>query len=45
MTWSAWLMLASTWSVVLYFVIRFFIKALRTPVKEETEMEFMRKDA
>ncbi|MBN1896077.1 hypothetical protein JW906_16445 [bacterium] len=45
MTWSAWLTLALTWSVVLYFVIRFFLKALKTPVREETDMEFLRKDA
>jgi hypothetical protein len=45
MTWSAFLTMALTWCVISYFTIRFFAKALKTPVKEETDMEFMRKDA
>lgn len=28
---SAWLMLGVTWSVVLFFSLRFFLKVLRQP--------------
>ena len=34
MTGSAWLMLGVTWSVVIFFTARFFLKVLRTPPKE-----------
>lgn len=34
MTGSAWVMLGVTWSVVIYFTARFFLKVLRTPPKE-----------
>jgi hypothetical protein len=37
MTTSAWLMLAATWTVVLFVVSRFFIKILRTPLQEDDE--------
>ena len=31
MTGSAWLMLGVTWSVVIFFTAKFFLKVLRTP--------------
>ena len=31
MTWSAWAMLAGTWSVIVYFTVRFFIKVVKAP--------------
>ena len=34
MTATAWLMLGITWSVVIFFCGRFFLKVLRTPPKE-----------
>ena len=34
MTGSAWLMLGITWSVVIFFTARFFLKVLRTPPRE-----------
>ncbi len=34
MTGSAWLMLGVTWSVVIFFTAKFFLKVLRTPPKE-----------
>lgn len=35
MTRSAWLMLGITWSVVIFFTARFFLKVLRTPPRDE----------
>lgn len=35
MTGSAWLMLGVTWTVVIAFTVRFFLKVLRTPPREE----------
>ena len=35
MTGSAWLMLVGTWSVILYFTGKFFLKVLRTPPRED----------
>ena len=34
MSGSAWLMLGVTWSVVIFFTAKFFLKVLRTPPKE-----------
>lgn len=34
MTRSAWLMLLVTWSVVIYFTVRFFVKVVKTPPRE-----------
>jgi hypothetical protein len=34
MTGTAWLMLGVTWSVVIFFTAKFFLKVLRTPPKE-----------
>jgi hypothetical protein len=34
MTGSAWVMLGVTWSVVIFFTAKFFLKVLRTPPKE-----------
>jgi hypothetical protein len=34
MTGSAWLMLGVTWSVVIFFTAKFFLKVLRTPPRE-----------
>ncbi|HPA52983.1 MAG TPA: hypothetical protein PLP50_15430 [Thermoanaerobaculia bacterium] len=35
MTSAAWAMLVVTWSVILYFAIRFFLKVLRNPTPPE----------
>jgi len=35
MSGSAWLMLVCTWSVILFFVAKFYIKVLRTPPRED----------
>jgi len=35
MTRSAWLMLAATWFVIIFFTAKFFVKVLRTPQREE----------
>ena len=37
MTPAAWLMLGVTWSVILYFTIRFFVKVLRNPTPPEPD--------
>jgi hypothetical protein len=34
MTGTAWLMLGLTWSVVIFFTAKFFLKVLRTPPRE-----------
>jgi hypothetical protein len=34
MTGTAWLMLGVTWSVVIFFTAKFFLKVLRTPPRE-----------
>jgi hypothetical protein len=34
MTGTAWLMLGGTWSVVIFFTAKFFLKVLRTPPRE-----------
>lgn len=34
MSGSAWLMLGITWSVVIFFTAKFFLKVLRTPPRE-----------
>jgi hypothetical protein len=39
MTGSAWAMLAVTWSIVIYFTVRFFVKVLRTPILPERERQ------
>jgi len=38
-TTAAWIMLAATWSVVIFFSGKFFLKVLRTPLKKEDETE------
>lgn len=35
MTGAAWIMLISTWTVVFFFTLRFFLKVVRTPPNEE----------
>jgi len=35
MTGSAWAMLTVTWTVVIFFTVRFFVKVLRTPIRPE----------
>ncbi len=35
MTRTAWIMLAATWTVVVLFAARFFLKVLRTPPRED----------
>lgn len=35
MTTSAWVMLVITWSVIISFTGYFFMKVIRTPVREE----------
>ena len=37
MTRNAWLMLITTWSVILFFAGRFLLKVLRLPMSEERE--------
>ncbi len=37
MTGAAWAMLGVTWSVILYFTVRFFVKVLRNPTPPEAE--------
>lgn len=39
MTGQAWLMLAVTWSVILYFTVRYFVSVLMTPVRPEREAQ------
>lgn len=39
MTAQAWLMLAVTWSVVIFFAGKFFWKVLRTPVRPERDAQ------
>jgi hypothetical protein len=31
MTTAAWVMLVTTWSVIIFFTVRFFLAVLRTP--------------
>lgn len=35
MTTAAWTMLAVTWTVILYFTVKFFLKVLADPHDEE----------
>ena len=35
MTTAAWAMLAVTWSVIVFFTVRFFAKVLRNPAPPE----------
>ncbi len=35
MTGAAWTMLIATWSVVIFFTARFFIKVIKTPPHDE----------
>ncbi len=35
MTTAAWAMLAVTWSVIVFFTVRFFAKVLRNPTPPE----------
>lgn len=37
MTGAAWTMLVLTWSVILFFTIRFFVKVLRNPTPPEPD--------
>jgi len=34
MTTSAWIMLAVTWSVIVYFTVTFFLAVLRKPPRD-----------
>jgi|CXWL01.1.fsa_nt_gi hypothetical protein len=48
MTNAAWMMLVVTWSVIVYFCGRFFIKVLRTPTlhrADDHRPEIFAKDA
>jgi hypothetical protein len=48
MTSSAWIMLAVTWSVIVFFTAKFFLKILRSPSiarDEEGPPRVMGKDA
>ena len=35
MTREAWIMMLSTWAVVIYFTARFFLKVMKTPISDE----------
>lgn len=35
MTTEAFIMMACAWSVIIFFTVKFFIKVLKTPQKEE----------
>lgn len=37
MTGAAWAMLGVTWSVILFFTVRFFLKVLRNPTPPEPD--------
>jgi hypothetical protein len=37
MTTEAWLMLVTTWSVIIFFTAKFFLQVLRTPQREGDE--------
>jgi hypothetical protein len=37
MTAAAWVTLALTWAVIGYFTIRFFVKVVRAPQRDETD--------
>ena len=39
MTTQAWLMLAATWAVIIFFTGRFFLKVLRTPISPERDSQ------
>jgi len=39
MTTGAWLMLAATWSVILFFTGKFFWMVLQTPAKPDRDEE------
>ena len=39
MTTSAWVMLVSTWAVIVYFTATFFLKVVRTPTRVADEGE------
>ena len=49
MTGPAWAMLAVTWTVIIFFTARFFLKVLRTPIlperKEQMSNGILEKDA
>jgi len=36
---SAWILMLSTWTVVLFFVIKFFIKVIRTPLNQKRSVK------
>jgi hypothetical protein len=35
MTRSAWIMMLSSWAVITYFTVRFFLKVLNAPPKKD----------
>jgi hypothetical protein len=35
MTIEAFIMMAAAWSVIIFFTVKFFIKVLKTPQKED----------
>lgn len=37
MTTNAWIMLGITWSVVIFFTAKFFIKVLKTPIRPDDD--------
>ena len=39
MTGQAWLMLAVTWAVIIFFTGKFFLKVLRTPITPERDAQ------
>lgn len=39
MTTAAWLMLAATWAVIIFFTGKFFLKVLRTPISPDRDAQ------
>lgn len=39
MTSSAWFMLGATWTVVIFFTVKFFLKVLRTPIPQDDDLK------
>ncbi len=39
MTTSAWIMMLTTWAVVIFFVVKFFIKVIRLPLNQKRSVK------
>lgn len=37
MTINAWIMLGITWSVVIFFTAKFFLKVMKTPIRSDDD--------